>query len=70
MNSRFILIILIAGLPGKTFCQEDKEHLFQTDTMRIDKQVQVLGLPVVFYTPETSFGAGGGLQLFFNNKRS
>jgi outer membrane protein assembly factor BamA len=70
MNSRFILIILVASLAGKAMCQEDKEHLFQTDTMRIDKQVQVLGLPVVFYTPETSFGVGGGLQLFFNNKRS
>ncbi len=70
MNSRFILIILIVSLAGKSMCQEDKEHLFQTDTLRASKQVQVLGLPVIFYTPETRFGAGGGLQLFFYNQRS
>ena len=57
-------------LAGKSMCQEDREHLFQTDTVRVNKKVQFLGLPVVFYTPETSFGAGGGLQLFFYNQRS
>lgn len=67
---RILLLILVLVLAGKTMCQEDKEHLFQTDTLRLNKRVQIVGLPVVFYTPETSFGGGGGLQLFFNNRKS
>ncbi len=70
MIRRIIPVILILSLAGKSMCQEDKEHLFQTDTLRASKRVQFLGLPVVFYTPETSFGGGGGLQLFFHNQRS
>ncbi len=70
MIRRIILIILVVSLAGKSMCQEDKEHLFQTDTFRVNKRVQILGLPIVFYTPETSFGGGGGLQLFFYNQRS
>ena len=70
MIRQIILIIMTLSLVGKSMCQEDKEHLFQTDTLKVNKKIQVLGLPVVFYTPETSFGGGGGLQLFFYNQRS
>ena len=35
------------------------EALFQTDTLSFQKKLQVVGIPVVFYTPETSFGLGG-----------
>lgn len=64
----FIGFILILVLPARG--QEDKEHLFVTDTVRKDKKVQVIGLPLLFYTPETSFGGGGGGQLFFHNQRN
>lgn len=37
----------------------------RSDTLRKTKKVQLVGLPVVFYTPETEFGFGGGAQLFF-----
>jgi hypothetical protein len=64
MISRIILIILALSLAGKSTCQEDKEHLFQTDTLQVNKKIQVLGLPVVFYTPETSFGGGVDYNCF------
>jgi outer membrane protein assembly factor BamA len=70
MMKRILLLILVIIVAGKAICQDDKEHLFQTDTLRVNKRVQIVGLPVIFYTPETSFGGGGGLQLFFNNRKS
>lgn len=50
--------------------QEEKERLFSSDTIKVAKRIQVLGLPVLFYTPESSFGGGGGIQFFFPNQRS
>ena len=70
MNRYFFILFAILLLSENVLAQEDKEQLFQTDTISVTKRVQVLGLPVVFYTPETSFGAGGGLQLFFPNQNS
>ncbi len=61
MNRYFFILFAILLLSENVLAQEDKEQLFQTDTISVTKRVQDLGLPVVFYTPETSFGAGGGL---------
>ena len=60
------------------FAQEPgEEAIIQTDTLRKEKNIQIVGLPVAFYTPETEFGFGGGGQLFllgekarFNNRIS
>ena len=70
MNRCFFILFAILLLSENVLAQEDKEQLFQTDTISVTKRVKVLGLPVVFYTPETSFGVGGGLQLFFPNQNS
>ncbi len=70
MTKKPLLIILFLVVTTLIMGQQDKEHLFQSDTLRLQKNVQVLGLPVVFYTPETSFGFGGGLQLFFHHRRN
>jgi outer membrane protein assembly factor BamA len=66
----FIILFALLLLSENVLAQEDKEHVFHSDTIRVNKRVQVLGLPVVFYTPESSFGVGGGLQLFFPNQNS
>ncbi|WP_281613939.1 BamA/TamA family outer membrane protein [Flammeovirga sp. SubArs3] len=71
--SRFIIYVI-----GLCFCmtffevkaQENKEEKFliETDTLNLTKSTQIIGLPIIFYTPETSFGAGGGVQFFYLNK--
>lgn len=48
--------------------QQREERLMKTDTLLIKKKIQLLGIPVVFYTPETNFGFGGGLQVFLPNQ--
>ncbi len=71
-----ICLLILAPLVGISQ-ERGEEAIVKTDTLRRDKNVQILGLPVVFYTPETKFGFGGGGQLFllsdkarFNNRIS
>ena len=70
MIKRFGWILLFLVVATVARGQEDEEHLFRTDTLEVNKKVQIIGLPLLFYTPETSFGGGGGMQLFFNNQRN
>lgn len=70
MSKWALSISILLFLSLQLFAQEEKEQLFQSDTIEVGKKVQVMGLPVVFYTPETSFGFGGGLQVFFPNQNS
>ena len=70
MIKRFTIISLMLFPVVLAMGQEDKEHLFRTDTVEFIRDVQILGLPLLFYTPETSFGAGLGGQIFFNNRRN
>jgi len=70
MNRWLVICIGLVHLTGQSMAQEDQERLFSSDTIEVIKRVQVLGLPVVFYTPESSFGGGGGIQFFFPNQRS
>ncbi|MGB5238971.1 MAG: BamA/TamA family outer membrane protein [Flavobacteriaceae bacterium] len=73
-----IHIFLFALVPFLSAAQESgEEAIVKTDTLRRDKKIQIVGLPVAFYTPETEFGFGGGGQLFllgeqarFNNRIS
>ena len=70
MTRRIAWILLLLVVGTLSWGQEDEEHLFRTDTMQVNKKVQIIGLPLLFYTPETSFGGGGGMQMFFNNQRN
>ncbi len=47
---------------------QSKETVFKTDTIASTKNIQFIGVPIAFYTPETEFGFGGGGQLFLLNK--
>ena len=66
--NRVILVITLVCLAIGLKAQKD-ESFYQTDTLKV-KKIQLVGLPVVFYTPETSFGFGGGLQTFFHQKQN
>ncbi len=49
--------------PSFTWGQNGKDG-FKTDTFSKNKKYQLIGIPIIFYTPETNFGFGGGGQLF------
>ena len=70
MSKTIFIIILSFILTDVLLAQVDKKRLLQTDTISLVKKVQVIGLPVVFYTPETSVGIGGGMQLFFQHHKN
>lgn len=67
MKRRLVLhiIFLLFLAPSLLYAQESgEEAIIKTDTLRRQKKLQIVALPVVFYTPETQFGFGGGGQLF------
>ena len=67
MKRRQILILLFFLVHVVCFAQEPSKTVYISDTIVKKKNVQIIGLPVVFYTPETNFGFGGGAQFFFKN---
>ncbi len=69
---RFLLIIIVLLLLplGLVAQQTSDEAIFKTDTLRTEKKIQLIGLPIAFYTPETEFGFGGGGQLFLLGEKA
>lgn len=61
----FFLIFLISN----SWAQNPKD-VFKTDTIAKNKNYQLIGVPIIFYTPETNFGFGGGGQLFLLNSKN
>lgn len=79
MRNNWLIYLIVMLLAPLTMIGQEKgeDVIFKTDTLRQDRKIQVLGLPIVFYTPETELGFGGGGQLFllgdkarFNNRIS
>jgi Omp85 superfamily domain len=71
MRTGLFFLMALAVLFGQhSYSQDRSEEYFKTDTIKSKKNIQALAIPVIFYTPETDLGFGGGLQLFFNNKRN
>ncbi len=50
--------------------QEEINSFTRTDTLEIIKSTDIVGIPIAFYTPETNFGFGAGLQFIFNDIRN
>ena len=72
MVKTFIHIAFIVAVfsPWRLAAQEfdSDDAIVKTDTIGAQKKVQIIGLPLVFYTPETELGFGVAGQLFFLNK--
>jgi surface antigen Omp85-like protein len=65
----FFLLLLLAK-PAIAQNEIKKEDMLQlTDTIGRNR-IKALFIPLIFYTPETSFGFGVGGQLFFRTKGS
>ena len=69
MTNRNLLILFFTLLISTSWGQSEKDG-FKTDTLTKHKKYQLIGVPIVFYTPETNFGFGGGGQLFLLNKKN
>ncbi len=65
MTWRVITIFCMMCLALNLYGQAE-EPLSGIDTLGKQKAVSVIGLPFVFYTPETSLGFGAGAQIFLN----
>ena len=70
MKKQYILFLLFTLYFSQlSLAQKRKDqNSYQSDTLKLAKAVDIIGVPIVFYTPESSFGFGGGAQLIF--KRS
>lgn len=64
-----ILILILIFLTLNSWGQNTKD-VFKTDTIAKNKNYQLIGIPIIFYTPETNFGFGGGGQLFLLNHKN
>ena len=62
---KILIILLLFSFGLELLGQSRDAEFYRTDTLKIRKRVQIIALPVVFYTPETKFGFGAGLQTFF-----
>ncbi|MBB6461207.1 BamA/TamA family outer membrane protein [Flammeovirga kamogawensis] len=69
MEKKYLLLAaLLLFLVFEGMSQNKKDIYIKTDTLSLSKSTQIIGLPIVFYTPETNFGIGGGAQFFYLNK--
>lgn len=69
---RILIILSLVTLFAKNAfgqTQSVDSQAIQTDTIR-SKKVNILFVPLAFYSPETDFAFGGGGQMFFKTKRS
>jgi hypothetical protein len=63
MKKAFFTILMFFVL-SQIFGQTDEERLYLTDTVDVKKRFRIIPVPIVFYTPETQFGFGAGVQTF------
>ena len=66
---RYCLHIIILLISFSMLGQQDaSDAVIKSDTLRKTKTLQMIGVPLVFYTPETELGFGGGAQFFLLNE--
>ncbi len=65
---KVVVIVVMSVAFLSIFGQEKEQSLLRFDTLKVKKTFQVVGLPIVFYMPETSLGFGAGAQLFLHRQ--
>ena len=63
MKQHYLLILILFFLIQHSWAQNPKD-VIKGDTLIKSKKYQFIGIPIIFYTPETSFGFGVGGQVF------
>lgn len=67
---RFLFPILLWCVLLPALGQREDQALIRTDTLNRGSNLKVIGIPLVFSTPETGFGFGGGGQLFLTGENN
>ena len=67
----FKYLIILMLTPFSLVGQETGEDgIPKADTLQTTRNIQIVGLPIIFYTPETELGFGGGGQLFLLGEKA
>lgn len=69
MKKITLIIVLFICFSSKGFAQNTKD-VIKSDTIIKAKKFQFVAIPIVFYTPETDFGFGGGAQVFLLKQKN
>jgi outer membrane protein assembly factor BamA len=67
---RSLLFLVVLYLSASAFGQRDDQAIVRSDTINKGKSLKLIGIPVIFSTPETGFGFGGGGQLFLTAEKN
>lgn len=65
---RILSIILFIGFSLHVLGQSKDKGIVRSDTIKTGKNLKLIGIPVLFSTPETGFGFGGGGQLYLTGE--
>ena len=70
MKRSLLLLCVGVFVAFSGLAQDNDRGLMRSDTLNNSKKVKLIGVPIIFSTPETDFGFGGGGQLFFLSKNN
>jgi len=60
----YAMAILFLLTSGYVSGQTREDEFYKVDTVDLQKKFRLIPVPIVFYTPETQFGFGAGVQSF------
>jgi hypothetical protein len=69
MKKLFFFILISFFFIPDTFSQ-NTDDVIKSDTINKNKEFQFVAIPIIFYTPETSFGFGAGSQIFLLKEKN
>ncbi len=67
---RYLLSILLLLFTYQALAQRDDQAIIRSDTLNRKSNLKLIGIPVIFSTPETGLGYGGGGQLFLTSEKN
>lgn len=70
MKNWLYILGLLLVIPAAVAQTGADQGVVRSDTLGKGKSVKLVGIPVIFSTPETGFGFGGGGQLFITREQN
>ena len=70
MRTLLLILMFLIGTATGFFQTGQDKGIVRTDTLGSGRNLKLVGIPVIFSTPETGFGFGGGGQLYINRKEN